>query len=348
MIERILIVGLGSIGKRHIRLLQKIIPDVEIIVLRHKACQNLSVPGVKYCVTNISAALKHKPQAAVISNPASFHLDIAKQLAKEGIHLLIEKPISNSTNGVSELIEICRMNKTVLMTGYNLRFSPSLLKFRDFLKNKLCGRVFSVRTEVGQYLPSWRPGSDYRQDVSANSALGGGVLLELSHEIDYMRWLFGEIKWVNATQLKQSDLDIDVEDTLHIILGFESDVDEVPIVATLNMDFIRHDRTRSCTVIAEKGTLRWNGIEDTIQYFEKGTNDWKLLYESKSERDSSFIAELKDFLNCIATGGTPQITGNDAFIVLKLIEGIRKSSFTEMKVYIDNEADVYKTSKKTI
>ena len=346
MIDRILIVGLGSIGKRHARLLKKSIPNVAITVLRHKECRDLLTLGVDNCVTDISAALKYKPQAAIICNPASFHLEVAKQLAMEGVHLLIEKPISNSTEGVAELIEICRTNGTVLMTGYNLRFLPSLLKFRHLLKNKFCGKVYSVRAEVGQYLPSWRPESDYKKNVSANAALGGGVLLELSHEIDYMRWLFGEFEWVNAVELKQSNLEIDVEDTIHVIIGFDHQVDEKPIVATLNMDFIRHDSTRICSVIAENGTLRWNGVDGKVEYFEQGKDDWQLLYEQKNERDSSFTAELEHFLNCIANVETPQITGNDGFVVLKLIKAIRESSLMGSKVYIGTEGDVSKISQK--
>jgi len=334
MIKRVLIVGLGSMGRRHVRLLQEVIPRIEITVLRHKKCQDLSDLGIKNCVTNINEALEHKPQAAIISNPASFHLDVASQLAKEGVHVLIEKPLSNTTEGVAELIETCRQKGTVLMTGYNLRFLPSLQKFRSLLKENLCGRIFSVRSEVGQYLPSWRPDSDYRKDVSANAVLGGGVLLELSHEIDYMRWLFGDIEWVTATQLKQSNLEIDVEDTVHAILGFEYKEGEVPVVVTLNMDFIRHDSTRCCTVIAAKGTLRWNGVEGRVEYFEQGKNDWQLLYENKNERDSSFTAELEHFLDCVVKGTTPQITGDDGFMVLRLIDAIRESSLAGSKVYL--------------
>lgn len=335
---------MGSIGKRHSRLLKKNIPNIAITVLRHKECRDLSTLGIDDCVTDISAALEYKPQAAIICNPASFHLKVAKQLAMEGVHLLIEKPISNSTEGVAELIEICRTNGTVLMTGYNLRFLPSLLKFRHLLKNKFCGKVYSVRAEVGQYLPSWRPESDYKKNVSANAALGGGVLLELSHEIDYMRWLFGEVEWVNAIQLKQSNLEIDVEDTAHVILGFDYEEGEVPIVATVNMDFIRHDSTRYCTVIAENGTLRWNGVDGKVEFFEQGKNDWQLLYENKNERDSSFTAELEHFLDCLAKGDTPQITGDDGFVVLKLIDAIRESSSTGLKVYIETKGDDLKTS----
>ena len=340
MIDRILIVGLGSIGKRHVRLLHEIDPKIEVIVLRHKERQESLAPGISQCVTSIDEALNYEPQAAILSNPASLHIDIAKKLVKKGVHLLIEKPISNSSVGVEELIELCKVNNTILMVGYNLRFLPSLLKFRSLLDNNICGRVCSVRTEVGQHLASWRPDSDYRQNVSANAALGGGVLLELSHEIDYLRWLFAEIDWVNAIQLKQSNLEIDVEDTAHIILGFDHDLGEVPIVATLNMDFIRHDSTRSCMVIGEKGTLRWNGVEGTVKYFEGGKSEWHLLFESPNERDQSFSSELKHFLNCIATGDAPYITGVDGYVVLKIIDAIRKSSLMGSKVYIEKKDDV--------
>jgi len=340
MIDRILIVGLGSIGKRHVRLLHEIDPEIEVIVLRHKERQESLVPGINQCVTSIDEALNYNPQAAILSNPASLHIEIAKKLVKKGVHLLIEKPISNSSVGVEELIELCKVNNTILMVGYNLRFLPSLLKFRGLLDNNICGRVYSVRTEVGQHLASWRPDSDYRQNVSANAALGGGVLLELSHEIDYLRWLFAEIDWVNAIQLKQSNLEIDVEDTAHIILGFDHDLGEVPIVATLNMDFIRHDSTRSCTVIGEKGTLRWDGVEGTVKYFEGGKSEWQLLFESQNERDQSFSSELKHFLNCIVTGDAPYITGVDGYVVLKIINAIRKSSLMGSKVYIEKKDDV--------
>jgi len=151
----------------------------------------MNEPGIDHCVTSLDDALRFHPQAAVIANPASHHLDLAMPLAQAGVHLLVEKPVSSSTHRVSELIEVCRVRGITLMTGYNLRFLPSLKRFRELLEEKRVGRVLSVRAEIGQFLPSWRPGFDYRQSVSARATLGGGVLLELSHEIDYLRWLFG-------------------------------------------------------------------------------------------------------------------------------------------------------------
>ena len=106
---------------------------------------------------------------------------------------------------------LAKKAKTVLAIGYNLRFLSSLQKFKSILDDKIIGDVWSVRSEVGQFLPSWRPNSDYRKGVSAQYALGGGVLLELSHDIDYLRWIFGEVAWVQAVLAQQSDLEIDVE-----------------------------------------------------------------------------------------------------------------------------------------
>ena len=121
------------------------------------------------------------------------------------------------------LINICQSKKIALMTAYNLRFQPSLQEFRKQIKQQRIGKILSVRVEVGQYLPNWRPESDYRKGVSAQKKLGGGVLLELSHEIDYISWIFGDYKWVKAHISKQSNLEIDVEDTAYLLLGFKPD-----------------------------------------------------------------------------------------------------------------------------
>lgn len=337
MLERLLVVGLGSIGKRHARLIRELAPSVRIVALRHQNSQEMDQAGIDYCVASMDEALRFSPQAAVIANPSNFHLGAALPLAEAGVHLLVEKPISNSTHGVMELIEICQARGLTLMTAYNMRFLPSLQRFRELLEEQRVGRVLSVRAEVGQYLPSWRPDSDYRQNVSAKAALGGGVLLELSHEIDYLRWLFGEVKWVNAIQLKQSNLEIDVEDTAHLILGFVPHAEEKPVVATLNLDFVRHDTTRNCTVIGETGSLRWNALAGTVEIFEQGSSAWQLLFTHQHQRDDSYLAEWRHFLACISNGQPPLISGHDGLAVLRIIEAARQSSITGVIVPIKQE-----------
>ena len=168
-IQTVLIVGLGSIGRRHLEVIRSLFPGINIIALRHNQFDNydLKILGLTQCVSSISDAIELNPQVAIISNPASKHIEIAKKLAKKGVNLLIEKPISDSSKGVLELIEICYQNSVILMTGYNLRFLPSLMEFRNLIQSKKIGKIYSIRSEVGQYLPDWRPELDYKLSVSA-------------------------------------------------------------------------------------------------------------------------------------------------------------------------------------
>ena len=192
LISRILIVGLGSAGTRHLRLARELFPDSQIKVLQHRT-QSTIPQFSDGCFLTMVEAIQFAPQIAIIANPSTFHVNVAQELAQAEIHLLIEKPLSSSLEGVARLIETCKDRKSILMIGYNLRFSPSLQHFRKLLGEGIISSLLSVRCEVGQYLPSWRPESDYRQGVSAKKELGGGALLELSHEIDYIQWIFGKI-----------------------------------------------------------------------------------------------------------------------------------------------------------
>ena len=339
MIKRVLIVGLGSIGKYHLRLAREFLPHAEIAVLRHKV--DLIIPeGADYIFSNIDEALTFAPTLAIVANPATFHLSDATRLAEAGVHLLIEKPLSTTSEGVKDLIGVCKKTNVVLAVGYNLRYLQSLQKFKSMLDDQVIGSIWSVRSEVGQYLPSWRPGSDYRQGVSAQSALGGGVLLELSHEIDYLCWIFGEVDWVQAVLTQQSDLEIDVEDTAHLVLGFAANRSERSLVASVNLDFIRKDTTRQCTAIGKLGSLRWNGIAGTVELWSHDTDTWHEVFKHQTNTDESYAAEWKDVIACIEQGSLPFVTGADGLEVLKIIDALRLSAKTRHQVEIDRVNDV--------
>lgn len=335
MITRILIVGLGSIGKRHLRLAREFLPESEIAVLRHKV--DLTIPeGANHIFSTMAEALAFAPQLAVIATPATFHLSAAMLLAEAGVHLLIEKPLAATIGGVKDLLEACKKTNAVLAIGYNLRFLQSLQKFKLMLDDQVIGDLWSVRSEVGQYLPSWRPDSDYRQGVSAQYALGGGALLELSHEIDYLRWIFGEVDWVQAVLTQQSDLEMDVEDSAHLILGFVAKSTEKSIVATVNLDFIRQDTTRLCTVIGKLGSLRWNGISGAVELWALGTQGWQEVYKYQATRDESYVAEWQNFIACIKQGFQSLITGEDGLKVLQIIDAARLAAKSKSQVKIDS------------
>jgi predicted dehydrogenase len=325
LINRVLIVGLGSIGQRHLRLARSLLPNADIRVLRRQVTSEIP-EFANGCFSTQDEAIFFAPQLAVIANPAPFHINTAECLAKSGAHLLIEKPLSDSLKGVQQLLETCHKQGTLLMVGYNLRFLKSLLYFRDMLNESMIGKVLSVRCETGQYLPSWRPNCDYRQVVSARQDLGGGALLELSHELDYLRWIFGEVEWVKATLCRQSDLKIDVEDSVHLTLGFVPVSNGHRLISSVNLDFIRHDTTRLCTAIGENASLRWNGITGEVSLFEAGAKDWIQIFSHPNQRDDSYLAEWQHFIDCVMKHGTPLIAGEDGLRVLEIIEAVRESS----------------------
>lgn len=338
LIDRLLIVGHGSIGQRHLRIARGLLPNADIRVLRHQKCE--SAPEyADACMSSLDDALAFAPQAAVIASPSTLHMQTAQPLAEAGVHLLVEKPLAASFGGVPKLLASCAAYGNVLMTAYNLRFLPSLQVYRDKVQSGAIGKVLSVRCEIGQYLPSWRPGSDYRHGVSASRALGGGALLELSHEIDYLRWIFGEVAWVKASLSRQSNLEIDVEDTAHLILGFVADTEDRKLIANLNMDLMRHDTTRQCLAIGEHGSLRWNGLTGLVEFFPAGGTVWERIFAHMPQRDESYIAEWQHFLACIRDDVAPLISGHDGLAALNIIEAARRSAAANDATPVAVEAD---------
>ena len=330
--RRIVVVGAGSIGKRHIRIARTLMPTADIRVLRH---QDDTVPEFANGVfTSIQDAVAFVPEIAVIANPAPFHVAAALALAECGADVLAEKPLADKADAALPLLQLCREQQRILQVAYNLRFLPSLARFREMVVAGAIGRIQSVRCEIGQYLPSWRPGTDYREGVSAKQALGGGVLLELSHEIDYLRWIFGEFDWVKATLGQQSALEIDVEDTAHLTIGFAQANGDRHLLATLNMDFIRHDTTRSCVAIGELGSIGWDGIAGTVEQYLQDEMGWTTVFKHVPQRDESYLAEWKHFLDCVESRATPLIGGEDGVAALRAVDAARLSGDTDQRVFV--------------
>jgi predicted dehydrogenase len=333
MSDRVLVVGLGSIGTRHLRVARELLPSAAIAVLRHRECTS-TPEHADACFSDLDQAIDFAPDIAVIASPATFHVSAAQALAQVGTDLLVEKPLASSCNGVLHLIETCRAKGTVLLVGYNLRYLPSLQRFRNLIREGSVGKVISVRCEIGQDLSSWRPGTDYRQGVTARRDMGGGALLELSHELDYLRWIFGDIDWVQAYVGRQSSLEIDVEDSAHLILGFASWTDGQRMVGTVNMDFVRHDATRGCTAIGEKGSLRWNGITGAVDFFGADIKEWQEAFRHPHQRDDSYRAEWQHFLDCADKRAMPLVTGEDGLEVLQIIDAARLASESGSRVQV--------------
>jgi len=326
MINCLAIVGLGSIGRRHLRLISEIRPDIKIIVVRsgHGSACDEEKMAVKV-TDSIGDAIKEGIQAAIISSPATLHLKQSLELAKNGIHLLIEKPISHTSDRVKELLKIVNENRITIMVGYVLRYDLGAMKFKNWLDNKVKGKILHARIECGSYLPDWRPDQDYRKTVSALSELGGGVLLELSHEIDYLYWFFGKPKDVQAQIRNSGTLDINVEDQVDLLMTSEQGY-----CISVQIDFNRRHVERKCKVLTTEGELIWDAVNKNVTW--KGVNKEQFKYEYNNERNSIYRKQLEVFFDCIENDNDPIVTVKDGINVISLIDAVRNASEKGIKV----------------
>lgn len=334
IIDRIVIIGLGSIGKRHLALARFFFPKSSIKVLTRHPENDVDGLADDY-LTSLEDTKNFNPQLAVIANPAPFHIEAGIVMASVGAHTLIEKPLSNDISGIGELISVYQNSRAQVLIGYNIRFNESFRRFRDLYQSGVIGRLFSIRAEVGQYLPNWRKDTDYKQTVSAQKSFGGGVLLELSHEIDYLSWLFGLPLWVNADVRTVSNLEIDVEDQVMMILGFKPSPEGGEISASVNLDFIRQDTTRTCTLIGDQGSIKWDGVAGIVYIYGAEQQQWIEHFSDENSGTNSYQNEWEHFTDCVKGIAHPLISGQDGQNVLSVIAAAKKSASTMQRQRID-------------
>ncbi len=292
--NKILIVSFGSIGQRHLRNARALMPGAEIAVYRQHTKGERQVPeGADVVFDNLSDALEFAPQAVIIASPANTHLENSRAFLERGAHLFIEKPLAADMNGVEDFLQAAMKASSFVMVGYVLRFLPAMHFIRKILSEGKIGDIRTAHVQVGQYLPDWRPDSDYRKGVSAQKALGGGALLELSHELDYATWLFGKPDTLQCSRAKLSDLEIDVEDSAHVILeyGAEKPVKRVMV----QLDFLKRVATMRLEVVGSQGTIIADLIKEKVTLFSPEHPEGKNLEFKASETGNEIYMRQFDF-----------------------------------------------------
>jgi predicted dehydrogenase len=322
---KFLIAGLGSIGRRHLRNLLAL-GERDILLLRS---YNSTLPDDELAgfpiETDLQKALAQGPQAVIVANPTSRHLDVAIPAAEAGCHLLLEKPVSHSLERLDTLEQAARRSGARVLVGYQFRFHPGLQQARRLLMEGAIGRPLSVHAHWGEYLPGWHPWEDYRQGYSARADLGGGVALTLSHPMDYLRWMIGEIKSLWGFAASQSDLNLDVEDSVVVGLRFANGV-----LGSLYLDYNQRPPAHHLEVIGTQGTLRWDHRDGAVALFRAGgqPEDWQHFPASPEpvfERNAMFLAEMQHFLAVVRGEATPACTLQDGILAQRLSAGILES-----------------------
>ncbi|AOV08501.1 Gfo/Idh/MocA family protein [Sporosarcina ureilytica] len=283
--QKCVVIGYGSIGQRHTRILNELGHRVAVVSRR-----KVDYPYLYSDIKN--ALLKEEPKYIVIANETSEHEVVLNRLADLGYKnkILVEKPLYPGNNN--------QLDFASLFVGYNLRFHPLVQKLAEKIR-KL--QIVSVQCYVGQYLPTWRPGTDYTKSYSASRSKGGGVLRDLSHELDYLQFLFGEWQEMTALGGKFSDLNIESEDHFTFIYKTKN----VPIV-TLQMNYLDHLTQRSLIINTNTETYKVDFNNNTLQIngeilqFETGRDDtYRNQHMAVLNGKNEFLCTYEEGLNIV-------------------------------------------------
>ena len=304
MFKRILFIGLGGAGQRHLRLFKKnISKDTELIAYR----KTLKTPvlnsdftvnnsdsleelyGVKI-YENLDKAISSQPDLAVISTPSSLHMDYAQLCAENGINLFIEKPLSNSLEGFKKLKDVILRNKIFFQVGFQRRYHPHLNEIKRMIDASKIGHITNVIINVASYIPYWHPYENYKDLYACRKDLGGGVLLTEIHEFDLCVWYFGCPKSVTCIGGTYSNVGMDVEDTAHVTLEYDG------FSVQINLTFWQKNAERSFVISGSDHSVSWNQDGNTLKIYNHNKTPSELIMPLEMSSDLMFDLQIKDII----------------------------------------------------
>lgn len=307
---KILIIGFGSIGKRHYQNLRNLgFNNVFVYDIDQKKTD--MVPDTR-CLTRV----RHQEfDVAFICTPNHLHIKHALLCARAGCHLFIEKPLSHNLQGVKELLRVCQEKKLINMVACNMRFHPCLQFIKDYLSKNRLGKIYSINLEFGYYLPYWRKNQDYRENYAAKRAEGGGIILDDVHDFDLLFWFnnFTPVLEAKFVFDKISDLKIETEDISIASFKFKNKV-----LGSIKCDYLQQKYCRNCKVAGERGNLVWD-FNENIVWLQTKKGNKNLLEVKNYDINNMYVEQIKYFLDCIKK---KQKTFNDIETARNLLTSI--------------------------
>ncbi len=337
---RFFIAGLGSIGRRHFRNLIAL-GETDLVLLRTR---NATLPEDElegYPVeTDLNAALrKHKPDAVIVTNPTSMHLDVAIPAAEAGCHILLEKPVSHSLERLDVLQQAAEKSGSKILVGFQFRYHPTLNKARELIHSNILGEILTIHAHWGEYLPQWHPWEDYRQSYAARADLGGGVIVTLTHPLDYLRYLLGEVESLWSFNGHISSLAIDVEDVAEIGLKFASGT-----VGGVHVNYFQRPPVHRLEIVGTNGTLRWDNAYGLLQLYKMPASFGSYADQPPApvmetfsppegfERNQLFAAQTRHFIEVVRGESEPVCSLEDGVMALRLALAAYESQKTGRRI----------------
>ncbi len=319
---KVLVVGTGSIGTRHLKNLIELGNEVYAVDIKKEHLKRVA-SLVNGAFSSLDDALKMKPDVVFICTFSNDHIQPALKCAKAGCHLFIEKPLSLSSDSVQDLIEIVNKKNLITMVGCNMRFHPAISYIYDTLThNQSFSKKLWGSFEFGFYLPFDK--ADYQNSYKANKNMGGNLIFDGIHELDYAAWFFGEPEEVICNKGMVSSLKIDTEDHVEMIIKFTSGA-----VCTIHMDYLQHGYSRRCKVVCEEGTIVWDFVRGDIGRITTSNPQW-IWKDMKFDiyYNQMYMDEIRYFLDCVSSHRETFNSIQQSLPVLKLALAAEKSCHT--------------------
>lgn len=318
--KRVAVVGLGNIASRHRQNLKFLYPQVTLYAMSASG----RIPGgpvsdSDHIVLSIDELIAHDVELVIVASPAPFHAHHAIPLIEAGIPVLIEKPVAADVADSKAIQQSIEKYQTPVAVGYCLRYLSSSKLVKQLLEEDKAGQLNYVSVDVGQYLPDWRPSKDYRDSVSACAKLGGGVLLELSHELDYIQWLLGSISIQYAILRSSEELSLEVEDSADILA-----ITDRGTVASIHLDFLQRKANRKCRFVGNKGALEWDLIQNEIS-FTTAAGTEVLYSEPQWDKNQMYLEMVTNFIRQINGLPSQSVGIDEVMCTVRLIEQIKTS-----------------------
>lgn len=320
-INKIAVIGLGSIGTRHfcnvLELGYEAVgydPDPNARERVKNIAQD-SYPQAKFsCIENLQKLLKDC-DAVIIANPHKYHLETLSQCVKAGKHCLVEKPLAVSLDGLNEVLAQANDQNLVISIGFNMRFRPVVEVAKNVIDS--LGQLYWARFICASYLPDWRSGQDYRTNYTADPETGG-VVFDVSHEIDLAYHLFGTGKVVAAYGENSGLLEMKSEDLANVTIKHDSGV-----LANIHLDYLTKPKQRRFECAGENGMLYVDLQTHRLQIFNTENELLMDEYHAPAFNNYEYIEELKHFLQTVQDGGPAQCGAEDGVRNLELILAAR-------------------------
>jgi predicted dehydrogenase len=320
---KVLIVGGGSIGTRHLRNLRTLgVKTIAVADPDDKRRQTALSEGAQQVFANLDAGLDWQPTVALITSPSHLHIIQAKQAALRGCDLFIEKPLSHSTEGLIELATTIEQRGLISLVGCNMRFHPGPSKVKELLEQGAIGRILFARVHTGSYLPGWRPTRDYRETYSAQAKQGGGCILDCIHEIDLARWYLGEVTEVFCIAERRSTLEVDTEDVAMLLCRHGDGT-----LSEIHLDFVQRTYERGCQIVGADGSIFWDFREGSVRLFEAAGERWTTFPQvADFQVNQIYIDEMRHFLECVAQRRPTTLPVSEGVRVMALALAAKRSA----------------------